>query len=187
LSRSAKPNSTERTITIVASIHKSVYYLPYINSTKMMSTTESSTLPTMDNENMSPNTAISNIHNDPAESFDEETEDELAGGVKQWDEGGVSDCGYNDTVHHTLMNVGETIHNVVGAPTSKNVLSLQKSIGNWFQELSYATRDLFNGGHESTLQKDAADVIHTVMTGGGIADDDDEVYENGEKKIDPYE
>jgi hypothetical protein len=155
----------------------------------MMTTTESTTVP-IDYDNMSPTTALTNIHhnnnNNPAESFDEDTEDELAGGVKPWDGGGVSDCGYNDTVHHTLMNVGETIHKVIGAPTSKNVLSLQKSIGNWFQELSYATRDLFNGGHDSTLQKDTADAIHTVMTGGGLPEDD-EISDPGEKKQDPYE
>jgi hypothetical protein len=125
--------------------------------------------------------------NNPAMSFDEDTEDDksLTGGVKPWDEGGISDCGYGDTVHTTLMNVGETIHHVVGAPTSRHVVKIQKSIGNWFQELSYATRDLLRGDHSSTLQKDTADAIHTVMTGGGLPDDD-EISDSGEKKIDEY-
>lgn len=123
----------------------------------------------------------------PAGSFDEDTEDEksLTGGIKPWDEGGVSDCGYSESIHNTLMNVGETIHRVVGAPTSNHVIKIQKSVGNWFQELSYATRDLIRGDHGSTLTKDAADAIHTVMTGGGLPDED-EISDPGEKKQDDY-
>ena len=152
-----------------------------------MTTIETSTLPTL-HENLSPSTAVTNVNNrNPAESFDEDTEDEksLNGGVKPWDEGGVSDCGYHETFHSAIMKVGETIHNVVGAPTSRGVISVQKSIGNWFQELSYATRDLLSGGHDSTLHKDTADAIHTVMTGGGLPDED-EISDPGEKKVDPY-
>jgi hypothetical protein len=124
----------------------------------------------------------------PAGSFDEDTEDDeksLTGGIKPWDEGGVSDCGYGEGIHNAIMNVGETIHKIVGAPTSTPVLKMQKSIGNWFQELSYATRDLIRGDHSSTLTKDTADAIHTVMTGGGLPEDD-EISDPGEKKQDEY-
>jgi hypothetical protein len=128
------------------------------------------------------------MNHDPAMSFDEDTEDDksLTGGSKPWDEGGASDCGYSDTVHTTLMKVGETIHTMFGAPKSQQIVSAQKSIGNWFQELSYATRDLIRGEHDSTLHKDTADAIHTVMTGGGLPEDDDHVSEPGEKKHDDY-
>jgi hypothetical protein len=153
----------------------------YVN----MTSTESA-LPATTHENLSPSTAHTGAN--PAESFDEDTEDDeksLNGGIKPWDEGGVSDCGYNETFHSAIMKVGETIHKVVGAPTSKSVISVQKTIGNWFQELSYATRDLLSGGHDSTLHKDTADAIHTVMTGGGLPDEDD-ISDPGEKKVDPY-
>ena len=166
-------------------MNESTHQDSFIYKYKMTTT---STLPTL-YESLSPSTAITHVNNNnnPAESFDEDTEDEksLNGGIKPWDEGGVSDCGYHETLHSAIMKVGETIHNVVGTPTSRGVISVQKTIGNWFQELSYATRDFLNGGHDSTLHKDTADAIHTVMTGGGLPDED-EISDHGEKKVDPY-
>lgn len=100
------------------------------------------------------------------DSFDEEEEVETESKeVKPWDEGGPSDCGYSDTVHHTLMSVGEHVHSMMGAP-GKKVSDVQKSIGNWFQELSYTTRDILRGENQEDMQKDTANAIKTVMTGG---------------------
>ena len=97
---------------------------------------------------------------------DEEEEDHEE--VKAWDEGGPSDCGYGETVHQTLMNVGAKVHGVVGDPGEK-ISTVQKSIGNWFQELSYATRDIVRG--EKDLKQDAADAVKTLMSGGKTEDE----------------
>jgi hypothetical protein len=112
-------------------------------------------------------------------SFDDE-EEEHAEAVKPWDEGGPSDCGYSETIHHALMSVGESVHQVVGAP-GKEITSVQKAIGNWFQELSYATRDILRGENSEDMQKDAADAIKTVMTGGLT---DEHEMSDGENKED---
>jgi hypothetical protein len=105
-------------------------------------------------------------HGDPA-SYDEDDDEKSVEAVKPWDEGGPSDCGYSDTVHATLMTVGKTVHTVMGAPGDK-ISKVQMSIGNWFQELSYATRDIWRGETQ-----DAASAIKTVMT-GGLAEEEDE-------------
>ena len=97
-------------------------------------------------------------------SFDEEEEHEET--VKPWDEGGSSDCGYSDTVHRTLMSVGKSVHRVTGDPSQK-LNKMQTSIGNWFQELSYATRDLLRGGeHANEMHKDTADAVKELISGG---------------------
>lgn len=62
----------------------------------------------------------------------------------QWDEGGKSDCGYSDSVHETLMSIGETIYSVLGEP-SEEMRKRMKGIGSYFMEMSYAVRDLQRG------------------------------------------
>lgn len=110
------------------------------------------------------------FHSDE-EGEDMEAEDEAA--IKPWDEGGPSDCGYSDTLHSTLMTVGETVHKVVGAP-GKELGHVQQSIGNWFQELSYAARDIMRGENTDGMHQDAADAVKTLMSGGKTKDEQDD-------------
>ena len=99
-----------------------------------------------------------------ASSFDEEDEEEEDDeAVKPWDEGGPSDCGYSVSVHDMLMSVGAKVHAVVGAPSQK-VRTAQESIGNWFQELSYAARDILRGENTAEMHEDAADAMSTLFT-----------------------
>lgn len=58
-----------------------------------------------------------------------------------WDEGGRSDCGYSDGVHDTLMSIGEFVHSIFGEP-SNDLKAHMRGIGSYFQEASYAARDL---------------------------------------------
>jgi hypothetical protein len=94
-----------------------------------------------------------------------EDEISLASGaseIKAWDEGGSSDCGYSETFHSVVMTVGQGIYGLVGSP-SDNLQGIQKSIGNWFQELSYATRDIVRGENAEDMQEDAATAMRTLM------------------------
>jgi hypothetical protein len=123
----------------------------------------------------------------PASSYedDEETDgDELLDkeSVKRWDEGGPSDCGYSNVFHETLMSVGSKIHDFVGAPSGK-VQKLQDSIGNWFQELSYATRDIVRGENTDDMHKDAADAVSNLFY--GKEEDDDKESEPAALVIQP--
>ncbi|GKY99539.1 hypothetical protein MPSEU_000908000 [Mayamaea pseudoterrestris] len=95
---------------------------------------------------------------------EEETDAEDKESVKRWDEGGDSDCGYSTNIHETLMSVGAKVHEFVGAPSMK-VHKLQDAIGNWFQELSYATRDILRGENTDEMQKDASDAVSTLFYG----------------------
>lgn len=100
----------------------------------------------------------------PHEEEEEEEEGDLfEQGEKPWDEGGPSDCGYADTVHSTIMSVGESVHSVVGEPNSQ-VSQAQTAVGNWFQELSYAVRDMFRGDKE--MQDDASAAIKELIDAG---------------------
>ena len=87
----------------------------------------------------------------------------------EWDEGGKSHCGYSEAVHATLMSVGESVHSVIGEPSPRVEKEL-KAVGNWFQEASYAARDLFRGpqeGEESSgMKEDALDAVKTLLRGG---------------------
>ena len=85
--------------------------------------------------------------------------------IKPWDEGGVSDCGYSETVHETLMSVGQSVHNIVGPP-SESVKTSMGSVGNWFQEASYAVRDIVRGENSKDFQEDASQAFSTLMNGG---------------------
>lgn len=129
------------------------------------------------------------------EEDEEELDEKSIEAVKPWDEGGASDCGYSEPVHATLMSLGAGVHTVLGHP-GQQLGALQKSVGNWFQELSYATRDICRGG-SSGMQQDAANAIKTVMTGTLAEEDEEDEYENynssqnesaiggGERKEDP--
>lgn len=89
--------------------------------------------------------------------------------IKPWDEGGVSDCGYSTGVHDTLMSVGQSVHNIIGSP-SESVKTGMGSVGNWFQEASYAVRDIVRGDNSKEFKEDAStainDAINTIMTAG---------------------
>lgn len=95
----------------------------------------------------------------------EEDEKDWTSGVKNWDEGGASDCGYADVIHSTLMGIGGTIHSVIGDPTNET-RQLQITIGNWFQELSYAARDILRGENSDDMRKDAEDAFDELINGG---------------------
>jgi hypothetical protein len=86
--------------------------------------------------------------------------------IRAWDEGGSSDCGYSETLHHMFMCVGGGVHKLVGSP-SDSVHAVQKTIGNWFQELSYATRDILRGEGGEGMQEDAIKAAGTFVLGGG--------------------
>ena len=101
---------------------------------------------------------------DPEEE-DEEQEEEVE--VKEWDEGGKSHCGYGEGVHETLMSIGQSIHKVVGEPNEK-VQSVMDTVGNWFQEASYAARDLRRG------KMDVKGELKSVVTGDGEENNDEE-------------
>ncbi|KAL9178792.1 hypothetical protein ACHAXT_003923 [Thalassiosira profunda] len=58
-----------------------------------------------------------------------------------WDEGGKSHCGYSDGVHDTLMAIGSFIHHIFGEPSEEMRVHM-RGIGSYFQEASYAARDL---------------------------------------------
>ena len=81
-------------------------------------------------------------HHDDEEVHEEEE------GVQEWDEGGPSHCGYHESVHETLMAVGKGVHTVVGEPSPEVEQGVIKSVGNWFQEASYAVRDFVRGNKE---------------------------------------
>lgn len=106
---------------------------------------------------------------------DDEEEEQEDGPAKEWDEGGKSHCGYNEFFHDTIMKIGETIHNIVGDPND-TVHSAMKGIGNWFQEASYAARDVRQG--KMDVAEETAQAIKSMVTGdeddkrtGGSGDD----------------
>ena len=98
------------------------------------------------------------------EDDEEEDDDEDVQEVKEWDEGGKSHCGYGDAVHETIMTIGKSIHGVVGDP-SESVHDAMVSVGNWFQEASYAVRDLKQG--KMNVREETSDAIKRVVTGDG--------------------
>ena len=62
----------------------------------------------------------------------------------RWDEGGVSDCGFSQGIHDTLMSLGECMHRIFGEP-SEGMNRKMKGIGSYVQEASYAVRDFKRG------------------------------------------
>jgi hypothetical protein len=81
----------------------------------------------------------------------------------EWDEGGASQCGYNQIVHDTLMSVGKTVHSILGDPPEV-VQKEMKSVSGWFQEASYAVRDYTRGN--ANIEQDTHEVVSTIMSGG---------------------
>jgi hypothetical protein len=108
-------------------------------------------------------------HDDHEDDDHDDGKFDLYSEEAEWDEGGKSHCGYSEAVHATLMSVGETVHAVIGEP-SPQVEKELKAVGNWFQEASYAARDLFRGpreGEESSgMKEDALDAVKTLLRGG---------------------
>lgn len=92
--------------------------------------------------------------------------------ANEWDEGGPSQCGYHYAIHYTLMTVGKSVHGVVGDP-SHGMERGMKTVGNWFQEASYAIRDFCRGNKQelgddasealSTMKDDAMAVVNDIM------------------------
>lgn len=85
-----------------------------------------------------------------------------------WDEGGRSDCGYPDSLHETLMMIGESMHDIFGEP-SKELQMQMKDVGNYFQEVSYAARDWQRG--ELSI-KAALSGVDDVSSLGSESDDE---------------
>ena len=113
---------------------------------------------------------------------DEEEEEEH---VKEWDEGGKSHCGYGDSVHETLMSIGQTIHKVVGEP-NETVHNAMDTVGNWFQEASYAVRDLQRG--KMNVGEEATAALKSVVTSEDKEGGEDGLEnENGEGTADKGE
>lgn len=123
------------------------------------------------------------------EEHDNDAEDEeIENEVKGWDEGGKSDCGYGDGVHETLMSIGSSIHSLVGEPT-ETVMDAMNHIGNWFQEASYAARDLSKG--TMNVGEETMQAVKSVVSGeedeDKEGDDDKSQVEGGneDEKLSP--
>ena len=112
-----------------------------------------------------PSSADPQLATNSAEDDDDLLEDD----VTRWDEGGRSDCGYGDGVHDALMSVGSAIHKVVGEP-SETVVEAMNQIGNWFQEASYAARDLKQGN--MNVREETMQAVKSVVSGGDEDEDD---------------
>mmetsp|Transcript_16316 Transcript_16316/g.31039 ORF Transcript_16316/g.31039 Transcript_16316/m.31039 type:complete len:138 (+) Transcript_16316:110-523(+) len=104
------------------------------------------------------NTDGNNNYDDHHE--DEEVHEEEVNEVQDWDEGGPSHCGYAETVHETIMAVGKSVHTVVGDPSPSVEHGVIKSVGNWFQEASYAVRDFVRGNKE--VEDDASQTFNDM-------------------------
>ncbi|KAL7468741.1 hypothetical protein ACHAXS_008973 [Conticribra weissflogii] len=97
------------------------------------------------------------VHDDGDEDLEEDYPSK-----DRWDEGGRSDCGYSDGVHETLMSIGEKVFKIVGEP-SETLQKRMKGIGSFFQEASYAVRDIKRGnfhmkdGDVESPEEDLAD------------------------------
>ena len=120
-----------------------------------------------------PQPTKTNTEHDDDDHSGIEDEHQLVEADQDWDEGGPSQCGYTETVHETLMTVGESVHGVVGDP-SETVEDSMKSLGNWFQEASYAVRDFVRGNKEvegdaeetfNTMKADAYSAVSDMMGG----------------------
>ena len=122
---------------------------------------------------------------DGAETDEEGGADDLEGKELdedlEWDEGGPSQCGYSEQIHGVLMSAGAAIHRVVGEPGEGMKVGMRR-IGNFFQEASYAVRDVVRG--DADVKDDARNAWKEMVgahkgEGEGPADDDEgEVEEN---------
>lgn len=134
--------------------------------------------------------AIDGDHHHPEDHEEGGDDVDLYHQEEEWDEGGKSHCGYSDTIHATLMSVGQQVHKVVGEPSPRVEAEL-KAVGNWFQEASYAARDLFGGGSKhpdgtetsTGLREDALDAVRTLF-GNKKMKEEEEHNDNEDKKED---
>lgn len=124
------------------------------------------------NNTMSPPTSTLSLDEKKMDDNDQENDEEvdLYSEEAEWDEGGKSHCGYSESVHATLMSVGESVHGMIGEPSPRVEKEL-KAVGNWFQEASYAARDLFGTPQEGQegsvgMKEDALDAVKTLLRGG---------------------
>ena len=110
---------------------------------------------------------------------DEEGVDDLEGKELdedlEWDEGGPSQCGYSEPIHGVLMSAGAAIHRVVGDPGEGMKVGMRR-IGNFFQEASYAVRDVVRG--DAGVKDDARNAWKEMVgahegEGEGPADDEE--------------
>eukprot|EP00579_Thalassiosira_antarctica_P000160 CAMPEP_0201866244 /NCGR_PEP_ID=MMETSP0902-20130614/892_1 /ASSEMBLY_ACC=CAM_ASM_000551 /TAXON_ID=420261 /ORGANISM="Thalassiosira antarctica, Strain CCMP982" /LENGTH=172 /DNA_ID=CAMNT_0048391173 /DNA_START=140 /DNA_END=658 /DNA_ORIENTATION=+ len=144
--------------------------------------------PTTEEERNAPADESEPIDGDEDHLDDDDDEEENEKVDKEWDEGGKSHCGYSDSVHDTLMSIGESINKVVGEPND-GVQNAMKGIGNWFQEASYAARDLQRGKMDVAEETVAA--IHSYVSGDEEDKEEDketeewEHGEGGEEKLQP--
>jgi hypothetical protein len=74
----------------------------------------------------------------------------------------TSNKGYGDRVHNVLISIGSTIHKVVGEPSAA-VVDAMNQIGNWFQEASYAARDLKQGN--MNMREETMQAVKLVVSG----------------------
>ena len=116
---------------------------------------------------------------DGAETDEEGGADDLEGKELdedlEWDEGGPSQCGYSEQIHGVLMSAGAAIHRVVGDPGEGMKVGMRR-IGNFFQEASYAVRDVVRG--DADVKDDARNAWKEMVgahkgEGEGPADDDE--------------
>jgi len=91
------------------------------------------------NDNMVFTETESTMERDSAVDADEQYFDK-----DRWDEGGISDCGYSESIHATLMTLGGCMYGIFGDP-SEGLSHRMKGIGSYFQEASYAVRDFRRG------------------------------------------
>jgi hypothetical protein len=61
---------------------------------------------------------------------------------------------------------------------------VQTTIGNWFQELSYAARDIVRGENTKEMHEDATTVVMTLIN-GGEPDPDKSMMDQQNKPQDP--
>eukprot|EP00584_Thalassiosira_punctigera_P007035 CAMPEP_0172530088 /NCGR_PEP_ID=MMETSP1067-20121228/3939_1 /TAXON_ID=265564 ORGANISM="Thalassiosira punctigera, Strain Tpunct2005C2" /NCGR_SAMPLE_ID=MMETSP1067 /ASSEMBLY_ACC=CAM_ASM_000444 /LENGTH=203 /DNA_ID=CAMNT_0013314233 /DNA_START=105 /DNA_END=716 /DNA_ORIENTATION=+ len=115
-----------------------------------------------------PAAASDDRDDDRCDDDDDDDDDEADKAPAGWDEGGRSHCGYSETVHDALMSIGESIHRVVGEP-GEGMHGAMRGIGNWFQEASYAARDLRRG--KMDVAGETAAAMKSVVSGD--EDDDD--------------
>lgn len=116
---------------------------------------------------------------DGAETDEEGAADDLEGKELdedlEWDEGGPSQCGYSEPFHGVLMSAGAAIHRVVGDPGEGMKVGMRR-IGNFFQEASYAVRDVVRG--DAGVKDDARNAWKEMVgahegEGEGPADDEE--------------
>jgi len=131
--------------------------------------------------------AADHDHEDHDEKHHDDSDDDLSDAEEghnevehTWDEGGPSDCGYHQQVHESFMAAGAAVHSLVGDP-SHPTRKWQTTVSNWFQEMSYAARDLLRG--EEHLATDAQKAVETLFSGNKDEDNDDDDDEKKDGEV----